>query len=232
MTDPEEHVAEGGIPTMIGKVIVLFVGILAFLGFLRLPTYVEKYFPAGVFKDVLVELLHESGLLIIASILFSAGVGYIFFRGAIARFVARRANLFTGRVVESLDRGYEKVSESVARRLGTLDGELVLRWALEGHAPAEEYKAAVLATARQYYGSKRRYASAYVDAVIDQFLNHWMDKGYWREGMTTSIHMEKVERPPELAQRNLIRWEETQSFTVVCPAGSGIYNIPQDAARR
>jgi hypothetical protein len=63
---------------------------------------------------------------------------------------------------------------------------------------------------------------------MDQFLNEWMDVGYWREGMSTDIYLEKLEKPPELAPRNLIRWEETLSFNVVCPAGKGVYIIPQE----
>jgi hypothetical protein len=213
---------------MILKVLTLLIGIIAFLAFLKLPKVVENSFPEGIFKEVLVELLHESGLLIIATILFSATVGYIFFRGTIARFVTRRTDVFINQVIGSVDRGYEKVSESVARRLGTLDGELVLRWASEGHAPAEEYKSAALAAARQYYGSKLGYAVPYVDATIDQFLDEWMGKGYWREGMSIDIYLEKIEKPPNLAPRNLIRWEETQSFSVVCPTGRGVYKIPQE----
>jgi hypothetical protein len=219
--------SEGGIGEMTAKVFTLLVGIIAFLLFLRLPQVVQDYFPASTFKNVLVELLHEDGLLVIATILFSAGVGYLFFRGPIGRFVSKRSDLFTTEVIGSVNRGYDKVSESVARRVGTVDADLVLRWISEGRGTSEEYKNSAFAAAKRYFAPERGIENAYVDAVLEQFLNGWLNVGYWRRGMFANIHLEKLEKS-ELAGQKLITWEETQSFTVICPAGRGTYSIPQE----
>jgi hypothetical protein len=219
---------EGTIGSMIVKIIVLLGGVMAFLAFLRLPDVVQAHFPAGMFKDVLVELLHESGLLVIATILFSAGVGYIFFRRPVSVFFSRRIRDFTDRTVQSLNEGYARVSDSVGRRVGALDGELVLRWATEGHAPAEQYKSAVAACAFQYYEKKCGYQGSYVDSIIGKLVNTWVSEGYWRRNMSTDVFLETVDKPDDLASLDLVLWDETQSFTLVRSKELEPYSIPTE----
>lgn len=131
-----------------------------------------------------------------------------------------------GGLKQTVSFGFSEMANALRAEVSDLKAPIILAW-ITNALDTRDHREIGITALKSYYGKHNNTEDNYVDYVLQNFLDRTaIPQGFSREHLVSNINVRKSSLGKEgKDEGDIFQWEETKSFNLICPAGSGVYPL-------